>query len=176
MTMSADERIKRDPNSNPRADRSSEDRRVTENRTVTDPVALAAMVQAMGGDILPQPPEIAGYHMIWLSTTNSQDPIYKRERVGYTPVKPEEIPEFGHMKITSGQHEGCIGFNEMVLYKIDLDKYYSLMRAFHHDMPLNSEERFDDVTEMRDGRGRVIGMVEGDGLANRGTAPEPIFE
>jgi hypothetical protein len=164
------------PKIDPRAPRAAEDRKVADTKRTNDPVAKNRFREAMGGDILPNPPQIPGYHMIWLSTTNSQDPIYKRVRVGYVPVKPEEIPEFAHMRITSGQFEGHLGFNEMLLYKIDLDTYYSIMREFHHEMPLQDEERFGDVTEMRDGRGKVIGMVEGDGLARQDRIPDPVFE
>lgn len=173
--MSQDERMKRAAGQeDPRASRASMDR---DSRSSSDPVARNIAAGQWVAEALPTPPTLPGYHTIWLSTTNQQDPIYKRERLGYVAVKPDEIQDFQHMKITSGQHEGCIGYNEMVLYKIDLDRYASYMREFHHDMPLQEEERFGDVTEMRDGRGRVIGMVEGDGLAkSKAPPPEPVFE
>jgi len=43
-------------------------------------------------EALPTPPEIPGYHLCWLSSTNQYDPIHKRMRLGYEPVKPKNYP------------------------------------------------------------------------------------
>ena len=50
-------------------------------------------------EALPTPPEIPGFHLCWLSTTNQYDPIHKRLRMGYTPVKAEELPGFENFKV-----------------------------------------------------------------------------
>jgi hypothetical protein len=42
-------------------------------------------------EALPNPPAIPGFHLCWLSTTNQYDPIHKRVRLGYTPVKAEDV-------------------------------------------------------------------------------------
>ena len=39
---------------------------------------------------LPKLPNLSGWHLCWLSTTNSYDSIDKRIRLGYVPVKSEE--------------------------------------------------------------------------------------
>lgn len=41
---------------------------------------------------LPKTPDLPGWHLCWLSTTNSYDSIDKRIRLGYIPVKSEEFP------------------------------------------------------------------------------------
>lgn len=102
-------------------------------------------------EALPSVPEIPGYHLCWLSTTSAHDPIHKRIRLGYTPVKIEEIrggEELVGYKMKSGELEGCIGCNEMVLFKLPLEKYQMIMSEFHHRMPLAEEsaiyERLED--------------------------------
>jgi len=40
-------------------------------------------------EALPNAPEIPGFHCCWLSTTHQYDPIHKRMRIGYTPVKAD---------------------------------------------------------------------------------------
>jgi len=45
---------------------------------------------------LPKVPEIPGWHLCWLSTTNAYDSIDKRMRLGYVPVMADEFPGFEH--------------------------------------------------------------------------------
>ena len=57
-------------------------------------------------EALPNPPAIKGFHLCWLSTTNQYDPIHKRVRLGYTPVKAEEVSGFDTYRVKSGEHAG----------------------------------------------------------------------
>ena len=69
-------------------------------------------------EALPTPPEIPGFHLCWLSSTNQYDPIHKRLRMGYTPVKAEELPGFENYHVKAGELEGHVACNEMILYKM----------------------------------------------------------
>ena len=131
-------------------------------------------------EALPTPPEIKGFHLCWLSTTNQYDPIHKRLRMGYTPVKAEELPGFDTYKVKSGELEGFVACNEMVLYKMPLDIYQEIMTEMHHNAPMDEQEKVkiqqDQLLNAKDSNGRRLGQVEGDGMNFDQTAPAPIFE
>jgi hypothetical protein len=119
-------------------------------------------------EALPKPPEVPGYHMCWLSTTNSYDPIHKRIRMGYEPVKADEIAGFGHFKMNSGEYEGYVAVNEMLLFKIPNEIYQVMMEEIHHYQPLDEEGklRASAVLGQTDSNGKQLGMVEGDGFSS----------
>lgn len=89
---------------------------------------------------LPTPPEIPGFHLCWLSTTSGYDTLQKRMRLGYKPVSRSELPGFDP---TNGgelaNYEGYVTCNEMILAKIPERVYQSIMKYFHHTMPLEEE-------------------------------------
>jgi len=128
---------------------------------------------------LPTAPEIPGYHSCWLSTTNQYDPIHRRLQIGYVPVKAEEVPGFEHYKVKSGEMEGFISVNEMVLYKIPEDIYQAYMAEVHHYAPMDEQEKIkvqqDQLLNARDSNGRALGQVEGDGMKFDLTREAPIF-
>ncbi|MFM7856894.1 MAG: hypothetical protein ACKO96_34450, partial [Flammeovirgaceae bacterium] len=70
---------------------------------------------------LPNAPVIPGWHVCWLSTTNSYDSIDKRIRLGYVPVKAEEIQGYENYRVKAGEYEGYVACNEMLLFKIPED-------------------------------------------------------
>lgn len=131
-------------------------------------------------EALPKPPEIPGYHLCWLSTTNQYDPIHKRIRMGYAPVKIEEVPGLETYKVHSGEHAGYVSVNEMLLFKIPMERYQQIMRHFHHDMPLEEErairERAEQLAEnTRDSAGKQLVQVE-EGVSELGRVRRaPIF-
>jgi hypothetical protein len=90
-------------------------------------------------EALPSAPDIPGFHTCWLSTTSSYDPIHKRMRMGYSPVKAEEVPGLESFRMKSGEMEGNISCNEMVLFKIPTELYLEIMNEFHHNMPMSEE-------------------------------------
>lgn len=129
---------------------------------------------------LPNVPALKGWHLCWLSTTNSYDSIDKRIRLGYTPVKAEEIPGFENWRVKAGEQEGFIACNEMLLYKIPEDVYQDIMAHFHHDAPMEETTKIkvnaDNVQGARDSSGRSLGQVEGDGIGNlEDSTPAPHF-
>ena len=128
---------------------------------------------------LPSIPEIPGWHFCWLSTTNSYDSIDKRIRLGYVPVKAEEIPNYENYRVKAGEHDGYIACNEMLLYKLPMDIYQEVMTAMHHDAPMEDAEKIRIQAEQlqgNDSSGKRLGSVEGEGmhLIDK-PVPAPIF-
>lgn len=126
-------------------------------------------------EALPRVPEIPGYHLCWLSTNNSYDPIHKRMRLGYEPVDVREMAGYESMRMNSGEFEGCVSCNEMLLFKIPLPRYHAIMNEFHHHMPLEEEQalkqqlvRDTDV----DSKGKKLGQIteDSDGFEQLGRA------
>lgn len=128
---------------------------------------------------LPTAPDIPGFHLCWLSTTNQYDPIHKRMRIGYTPVKAEEVPGFESYRVKAGEMEGFIACNEMVLYKLPEDIYQDYMAEVHHYSPMDEQEKIkvqqDQLLNARDSNGRALGQVEGDGMHFDLTREVPVF-
>lgn len=114
----------------------------------------------MYNNALPRVPEIPGYHLCWLSTTNKYDSIAAREAQGYERVRPDEIEGFDHVTVKEGKFAGCIGHEEMVLFKLPADLWQQYMMIAHHDRPYDEEEKIRDVARYlrdvaRDGGGDV---------------------
>jgi hypothetical protein len=128
---------------------------------------------------LPSIPETPGWHFCWLSTTNGYDSIDKRIRLGYVPVKADEIPNYENYRVKAGEHDGYIACNEMLLYKLPMDIYQEVMTAMHHDAPLEDAEKIRIQAEQlqgKDSSGKRLGSVEGEGLdLIDKQVPAPIF-
>jgi len=131
-------------------------------------------------EALPTVPEIPGFHPCWLSTTSTYDPIHKRLRMGYTPVTSEDLPGFEHYKVKSGEMEGFISVNEMVLYKIPNEIYQEIMQEMHHDAPMDEQTKIkiqqDQLLNAKDNSGKKLGTIEGDGMEFDMSKKAPIFE
>jgi hypothetical protein len=163
----SDERIsKRASASEARADRLSLDRPVTENRENTD-ADRSAERYAMLRDtntLLPVPPEMPGFHLVWLTTTNTKDTIEQRQRLGYTLVKPSELPDFAlHSQKSGTVTEDRIQINEMILAKIPLDLFIKDMTYLHHIQPKDALDNLRNSVRIgRDGRGRDVAYTGGE--------------
>lgn len=129
-------------------------------------------------EALPSAPDVPGWHFCWLAVNSTYDPIHKRMRLGYVPVKPEEIMGrgFENMKMTSGEFEGCIACNEMVLFKIPEARYQAIMAEFHHHMPLEDEqgiwERMQEQQAMTDRSGNKLLGPDAEDQGFRSLDPE----
>lgn len=125
----------------PRHDtRALDERAFMENRTIADPEISATQWSDWLQVKLPDPPPIPGYHLCWLSTTNQYDPIHNRMRLGYTPVKPEELAGWNlPPTVSNGQYAGMVGVEEMILFKIPLERYAQALHVFHHEQPHGAE-------------------------------------
>lgn len=128
---------------------------------------------------LPPAPDLPGWHVCWLSTTNSYDSIDKRLRLGYTPVMADEVKGYENWRVKAGEHSGYVACNEMLLFKIPMETYQDIMAHFHHDQPLEEANKIKVQAESqvgRDSRGKSLGQVEGDGLEQIDKPmPAPVF-
>lgn len=130
---------------------------------------------------LPKLPDIDGWHFCWLSTTNTYDSIDKRMRLGYVPVKADELPGYDTYRIKSGEHAGFISCNEMMLYKLPMEVYQDVMALLHFDRPHDEAEKvrikLEDLQGQRDSAGKALLRKEGDGLDNISKHPTqaPVF-
>ena len=133
------------------SDTTRQDRdRADQARTDKDGTAMtAAEREAMlrnefAQEALPKAPKIPGWHTCWLSTTSAYDPIHKRMRIGYEPVKASEVHGMDQFNVREGEWAGHVSCNEMVLFKIREDTYQSIMKLFHHTMPMEEEARIKE--------------------------------
>lgn len=157
-------------NSPERENRASEDRPVSQDRGTTDELRLTerlAMLENVD-TVLPKPPKIPGWHTCWLSTTNIQDSIERRFSLGYELVHPSELSGWAFPTQKSGQatSKDRIVVNEMVLAKLPEELYLAYLKRNHHTRPLEQEEAISAenvISRMKDGRGKPIGILEGEG-------------
>jgi hypothetical protein len=126
--------------------------------------ALALIRSEFTQESLPQIKPPAGWHYCWLSSNSQYDPIHKRLRLGYMPVPFTELVETGqasgfeNYKSHDGDFAGCVKCNEMLLFKLPLERYQLIMQEFHHDMPLREEESIRQKAKpvQRDSKGREL--------------------
>jgi hypothetical protein len=154
------------------------DRKVTQNRELSDDERVAEFRQQFFQSALPDIPRIPGYHVCWLTTQNPRDPIHSRIRLGYEPIKVSDIPGWEHSSIKTGEWQGCIGVNEMLAFKLPLPLYEEYMRINHHEAPLNEEEKLSSAirtmeAEMKRASKGAVELELESGTAALGTAPEP---
>ena len=180
--MTRDDRLKKDLSAGGRESRATQD---SKRGAATEELASAQERRRMFRsewvqESLPKPPAIPGFHVCWLSTTNGYDPIHKRMRMGYEPVKIEDVPGFESYKVKAGEHTGFVACNEMLLYKIPEEVYQDIMSELHHYAPQDEADKIRVQAESaigRDSRGRPLGMVEGEGIADLDKPmPVPVFQ
>ena len=167
-----DSRLKKSLSAGGRETRASEDaeRKPVEDQFMSAQERRKAWSDEWTQSALPKTPEIPGWHLCWLSTTNSYDSIDKRMRLGYVPVKADELTGFDTYRVKSGENIGFIACNEMVLYKIPMDLYQDVMLQMHHEKPLEEADKIrvqaENLQGMRDSSGKSLGQVEGEGFGD----------
>lgn len=131
---------------------------------------------------LPKVPELTGWHLCWLSTTNSYDSIDKRMRLGYVPVMADEFPGFDNYRVKAGEQTGFIACNEMILYKLPMEIYQEAMLQMHHELPMDEADKVRLQVEQlqgsgRDSNGKSLVNVEGEGFGefDRNNVKLPVF-
>lgn len=118
---------------------------------------------------LPTPPKLNGWHLCWLTTTSQYDTISKRQRIGYRPVRTDEMPGFDPSNGQSlARYEGYVTCNELVLHKIPEAYYQKMMNFFHHKKPADGDNSALDavrtgLAENRDSAGRALSETLGTG-------------
>lgn len=144
----ADERLARDTSHEVRQERESQERELTQEHELTDSQRLDALRMEYFQQSLPNLPKIPGFHVCWLSTQSSRDPIYGRIRLGYTPIRLEEVPGFEHASLKTGEYSGCVGVNEMVAFKLPDRLYLKYMTELHHTEPARQEEMLGEASRV----------------------------
>jgi hypothetical protein len=176
-------RLKRSLNTTGRQDRASEDasRIGAEDKFPSSQERRKMWSSEWTQEALPKLPAEAGWHFCWLSTTNSYDSIDKRMRLGYVPVKADELPGYDNFRVKAGEHVGFIACNEMLLFKLPMDVYQDVMAHMHHDLPREEEEKIRiQVKQLQgamDSNGKSLLGVEGDGIGSIDMQPSrtPVF-
>jgi len=177
-----DSRLKKSLSAGGRETRASEDA----NRAAPEEKFMSAQERRkMWSDewtqsALPKLPELPGWHLCWLSTTNSYDSIDKRIRLGYTPVTQDEMRGFENYRVKAGEYSGYIACNEMLLFKIPVDMYQDIMLQMHHERPMEEAEKIrvqlENLQGARDSSGKSLGRVEGEGFGDMDrNVPTPTF-
>jgi hypothetical protein len=167
-----DTRLKKTLNAGGRESRSSQDlsRAAPEEAFISKQERRKMWSDEWTQSALPKVPEIPGWHLCWLSTTNGYDSIDKRMRLGYVPVKADELPGFDNYRVKAGEDIGFIACNEMRLYKLPMEVYQEVMTQMHHEAPMEEADKVQVQIEQlqgnRDSSGRSLGSVEGEGFGN----------
>lgn len=177
-----DSRLKKSLNAGGRETRASEDasRAAPEEKFISAQERRKMWSEEWTQSALPKLPEMSGWHLCWLSTTNSYDSIDKRMRLGYVPVKSEEIPGYENFRVKAGEHAGFIACNEMLLFKIPMEVYQDIMLQMHHEAPQDEADKIrvqlENLQGARDSSGRGLGRVEGEGFGEFDrSVPAPVF-
>lgn len=167
-----DSRLKKTLNAGGRESRSSQDssRAAPEEAFISKQERRKMWSDEWTQSALPKVPDIPGWHLCWLSTTNGYDSIDKRMRLGYVPVKADELPGFDNYRVKAGEDIGFIACNEMRLYKLPMEVYQEVMTQMHHEAPNEESDKVQVQVEQlqgnRDSSGRSLGSVEGEGFGN----------
>ena len=169
MTEFTDERLSKDTTA-VRRSRGMDDRKVTENRGISEDDRLEMFRMQMYNDALPDLPDMPGYHVCWLTTTNPRDPIHRRVQLGYEPVKAEDVPGMEYASIKTGEWAGLIGVNEMVAFKLPESLYQRFMKEAHYDAPLREEDKLEETAQLMREQAERSGsrVIEDDGMADVG--------
>lgn len=178
--MKQDDRLKKGGNE-AKESRGMSERSITENRELTDEQRLE-LLRGMGlQTILPDLPPIPGYHTVWLSSTNQRDSIGARMRLGYTPVRPEEVPSFNFHDTTVNKGTSLgdvVTINEMIAFKIPNELYQMYMEELHHRQPMLQEgklkETADRIREQARAKGADVEVYDGMEELNQPVS-RPIF-
>jgi hypothetical protein len=177
-----DSRLKKTLNAGGREQRSSQDasRAAPEEKFISTQERRKMWSDEWTQSALPKVPDIPGWHLCWLSTTNGYDSIDKRMRLGYVPVRADELPGFDNYRVKAGEDIGFIACNEMRLYKLPMDVYQEVMIQMHHEAPMEEADKVQVQIEQlqgnRDSSGKSLGSVEGEGFGNLNrNVPTPVF-
>lgn len=172
----SDKRLKKDEDVENRHDRPMEDRAVTENRRLTDDERMEIFRSQYYQHVLPDLPEIDGYHTCWLTTTNPRDSIHIRMRLGYEPLRSSDVPGFEFYTLKTGEYTGFIGVNEMLAFKLPYSLYERYMNEAHVVAPHLEQQKITSlIDEMRDqAQQQGGGIVEGDGFSELRQSPRGV--
>ncbi len=160
---------------NRRSSRAAQNRAVKGNRNQTDAIRTDLFRQMHAQAALPNLPPIPGYHVCWLTSTNTKDSLAMRMRLGYEPIKPEELVGFGEFAVgQGGTVNGLVHVNEMVAFKLPLHIYQEYMQYAHHDAPAEQDSMLTNTASEIAQKLRKRGMnpdigegIDEDGLVSK---------
>jgi len=172
-----DERLKKSAGQT-RENRAMVDRASSQNRALSDDERVEMFRQQFHQSSLPDLPKLDGWHLCWLTTTNPRDSVQMRIRLGYEPVKPEDVPGWEYATLKTGDWSGFIGVNEMLAFKLPMSLYEKYMQEAHHDAPLREEEKLTDTQDFleQQARGSKSRIDIGDGNREIGVDREAQFD
>lgn len=150
----SDERLSRDTDTEGRGDRGASD-----DRLQFDDLSADEFAQLMANEFeqtaLPTPPKLAGYHLCWLTANSRYDPLNRRHKLGYRPVRKSEMPGFDPTVGVGGllkDFDAYVTCNELVLHKLPEALYQRMMTHYHHDKPLQEQRvQIQKATDDDDG-------------------------
>jgi hypothetical protein len=178
-----DSRLKKSLSAGGREHRSSQDqsRGPVEDKFISTQERRRMWSDEWTQSALPKLPDLPGWHLCWLSTTNSYDSIDKRIRLGYVPVKADELPGFDNYRVKAGEHIGFVACNEMLLHKIPIEVYQDIMQQMHHELPNDEADKIrvqvENLQGARDSSGKSLTQVEGEGFGDLDrNVRAPVFE
>lgn len=165
---------------NTRKSKATQNREVTQDREQTDAERLEIFRAAHAQAALPDIPPIPGFHVVWLTSTNSKDSLQMRGRQGYVPVEPEDVKGFEFVSDKGAASDGLIRVNEMVAYKLPMHLYNLYMRENHHYAPAREETKLTDtaqqVKEQLSRKGSNVDLGDGvEALRQLESIPVPDF-
>ncbi len=161
-----------------REPRAAQDRATTENREISDDERVEMFRQQFFQSSLPDLPKMPGWHACWLTTTNPRDSIQTRIRLGYQPIKPEDVPGWEYATLKTGDWNGFIGVNEMLAFKLPMSLYEKYMQEAHHDAPQREEEKLTDTADFLANQAKASKsrLTMGDGNEELAAKRKPQFE
>lgn len=123
---------------------------------ISDRELLRRFRTSLMSNILPESPNIPGFHTCWvpMHSNNMYDTVEFRKRLGYVVVKPEECQNYVSPSNRAGQIEGCVSYNELVLMKVPERVYQTYMADSHHTQPNEQEATIQqNIVNMQDKEG-----------------------
>lgn len=157
-----------------RVDREADSRMIENNREVVEDERIELFRSQFVHEVLPDLPEIPGYHTCWLTTTNPRDSIHMRMRLGYEPIRANDIPGYEFFSLKTGEYAGLVGVNEMIAFKLPLFLYENYMNEAHVVRPHQEMQKITSVLDDLQAQAQMTGgrVEEDEGFAEMRKTPK----
>lgn len=148
-------------------ERGYDERDATEDREISEDERLEMFRDSLQQSILPDLPNMPGYHVCWLTTSNPRDTISRRKMLGYELLQADQIPQWEGVSLKTGELSGAVMVNEMVAARIPIRLFNRFMNEAHHNLPLSEEEKLRHMVKNLKHQAEEMGTIveEGDGTA-----------
>ena len=130
-----------------RDQREGEQREFAQNRELISAERLEMFRESFNQEVLPKLPDIPGFHVCWLTTTNPRDSIPHRLRMGYELIKADSIPEWNYPSLKTGEFAGMVMINEMIAARIPVELHHMYMKEAHYDAPARERQKLTDTLD-----------------------------